>query len=43
MFAMLIMGIPIMGIILWSWWNNCQFNKYNAWLKEHGNEQGAIT
>lgn len=41
--AMLIMGIPLMGIILWSWWHNRQVDKYNEWLKEQGNEQESVT
>jgi len=39
--GMLIVGLPVMALGLYGWWHNRQVDKYNEWVKEHGNEQGA--
>jgi len=35
-------GLPIMGVMMYGWWHNRQVDKYNEWVKEHG-EQEAVT
>jgi len=35
----LVMGISLMGLAVYGWWHNRQVDKYNEWIKEHGNDQ----
>jgi len=39
----LIVVLPVMGLMLWGWWHNRQVDKYNEWVKTHGEEEGAAT
>jgi len=41
--AMAGVGLSVMGVMIYGWWHNRQVDKYNEWIKEHGNEQGATT
>jgi len=31
--------LSVMGVIVYGWLHNRQVDKYNEWVKEHGNEQ----
>jgi len=41
--AMLGVGLPVLALSLYGWWNERQADKYNKWVKEHGGEQGTAT
>jgi len=34
-------ALPIMGIMLYGWRHNRQVDKYNEWVKEHGEPEEA--
>jgi len=40
-FAQLIVAIPLGGLAFWGWWHNRQVDKYNEWVKEHGEPEEA--
>jgi len=40
--SILIVAIPLGGLAFYGWWHNRQVDKYNQWVKEHG-EQEAVT
>jgi len=42
-YLMAAVGLSVMGVILYGWLYNRHVDKYNEWLKEHGDEQGEAT
>jgi len=37
----LFVWLSIMGVVFYGWWHNRQVDKYNEWVKEHGEEEEA--
>jgi len=40
---MLGVGLPVMALGFYGWWNERQAEKYKKWVKEHGEEEEAAT